>query len=408
MRTRTWCVAAALACLPTPAAAQTVLSESDALARLSAESPRVREIRSAVDVTRAEALAAGRWPNPRFTFNREAVAGVTENMFTVAQSLPISGRRALEVDAAAALVTASAQRADEAIRQVRAALRQAYADLVGAQQRESAMTASRNRLRELAEILGRREAAGDAAGYDRLRAEREVIEIDADLTEARVDRARAQAGLAAFFPPTTDPATLVAAVPQEPRPRQSIPTVVELMARAESQRPELSALKHEQASASLAISAAARRPIPEPEIFAGTKSSSVGDGDMGTIFGVHVSIPLFDRAKPEQALAQAKRAQANARIAAFEAALHAEVAALRTIVLERRQAADAYRSSTATSATQLERIAQVSYDAGERSILELVDAYRNSGSTRLRQVALDAAVRHAEIELERVSGWEIR
>jgi len=77
-------------------------------------------------------------------------------------------------------------------------------------------------------------------------------------------------------------------------------------------------------------------------------------------------------------------------------------------VLERRQAADSYRGATATSAAQLERIAQVSYDAGERSILELVDAYRNSGSTRLRQVALDAAVRNAEIELELVSGWEIR
>jgi hypothetical protein len=74
MRTRTWCVAAALACLPTLVAAQTVLSEAVALARLSAESPRVREIRSGVDVARAEALGAARWPNPRVTFNRESVA----------------------------------------------------------------------------------------------------------------------------------------------------------------------------------------------------------------------------------------------------------------------------------------------------------------------------------------------
>src|SRR3954447_20052968 len=98
MRTRTWCVAAALVCLPRIAAAQTVLSEADALARLSAESPRVRAIRAATEVVRAEALSAGRWPNPRFTFNREAVAGVTENMFLVTQPLPISGRRGLDVN----------------------------------------------------------------------------------------------------------------------------------------------------------------------------------------------------------------------------------------------------------------------------------------------------------------------
>jgi outer membrane protein TolC len=240
-----------------------------------------------------------------------------------------------------------------------------------------------------------------------LRAQREVIEIDADLTAARADRARAQAALAAFYAPSTNPSTLIAAVPPV-RTHGPLPTVEELLAHAESQLPELSALKRQQESAAFAIQAAGRRPIPEPEVVAGTKSSNIAGGDVGTVFSVHVAVPLFDRARPEQALAQARRAQAEARVAAFQAALHANVAALRTIVLERRQAAEAYRSSTATSATQLERIAQVSYDAGERSILELVDAYRNSGSTRVRQVALDAAVRHAEIELELVSGWEIR
>jgi len=407
MRTRTWCVVAALACFPTLVAAQTVLSEADALARLSDSSPRVREIRSGVDVARAEALAAGRWPNPRFTFNRESVAGVTENMFMLAQPLPVTGRRGLEIDAASALAAASEQRADEAVRQVRAAIRRAYADLVGAQRRETEMTASRDRLRGLAETLGRREAAGESAGYDRMRADREVIEVEADLAAARADRARAQASLAAFFAPGTDPTTLTAAL-SPLAPSRPLPSVEELVAHAESLLPELKALKREQESAAFAIRAAERRPIPEPEVVAGTKSSNAAGGDVGSVFSVHVAVPIFDRAKPEQALAQAKRAQADARLAAFQAVLQAEVVALRTIVLERRQAADAYRSSTATSAPQLERIAQVSYDAGERSILELVDAYRNSGSTRLRQVALDAVVRHAEIELELVSGWEIR
>lgn len=406
MRTRTWCVAATLACLPRLVAAQTVLSEADALARLSADSLRVRAIRSTVEVTRAESLAAARWPNPRVTFNRESVAGVTENMFLVTQPLPVTGRRGLEIDASAALVAASRQRADEEIRQVRAALRRAYADLVAAQQREAEMTASRDRLRALADVLARRESAGDAAGYDRLRAEREVIELDADLTTARVDRARAQGLLAGFFTPQTNPATLVAAV--TPATRTTVPPVEELVANAERTLPELAALKLEVEASEFAIRAAGRRPIPEPEIVAGTKSSNVGGGDVGSVFSVHIAVPLFDQSKPETALAQARRSQSEARLAAVQSSLRAEVAALRAIVVDRRQAADSYRASTATSANQLERIAQVSYDAGERGILELVDAYRNSGASRLRLVALDAAARQAEIELELVSGWEIR
>ena len=76
MRIRTWCVVLALLPVGAPAAAQNVLPESEALARLSADSPRVRAIRAGIDVARAEALLAGRWPNPRVTINREAVAEI--------------------------------------------------------------------------------------------------------------------------------------------------------------------------------------------------------------------------------------------------------------------------------------------------------------------------------------------
>jgi outer membrane protein TolC len=183
-----------------PATAQTVLSEADALARLSPDSPRVRAIRAGIELVRADVLAAGRWPNPRFTFNRESVAGVTENMFLVSQPLPITGRRNLEMSAASALVEAGARRADDNLRQARTELRHAYADLLFAQVREDELTRARDRLRELANVLSRREAAGDAAGYDRLRAEREVMDLEAERALARADRVRAQATLGHWWP----------------------------------------------------------------------------------------------------------------------------------------------------------------------------------------------------------------
>jgi outer membrane protein, heavy metal efflux system len=93
---------------------------------------------------------------------------------------------------------------------------------------------------------------------------------------------------------------------------------------------------------------------------------------------------------------------------AFRAVLRAQIGALRAAVIERRRAAERYRLEAVNSATQIERIAQVSYDAGERSILELLDAYRIGSTARTRQAALDASVREAEIELEFATGWEIR
>ena len=407
MRTRSWRVAVALLSFSAPAAGQTIISEADALARLSTDSPRVRAIRASVELARAEVIAAGRWPNPRVTYNRESVSGVTENMVTVAQALPISGRRDLEVSAASALADARARRADEEIRRVRADLRSAYADLVSAQTRESALATSRDRLRELAEVLAKRESAGDAAGYDRLRADREVMDVEGEWSQARTDRARAQAALAAFFVESGDAMSLVAVAP-DVSTRPGLPTLEELITRAESVRGEPAALRQEIESARLAERAASRRLVPDPEIVAGTKSSNFAGGDVGGVFSVHASLPLFDRAQPEHAVAEARMLQAEASAAAFQTVLRSQIVALRAVVLERRGAADRYRASATQGSDVLERIARVSYDAGERGILELLDAYRSGASARVRSAALDAAVRQAEIELEFVSGWEIQ
>ena len=406
MRIRTWCVAVAWVSLGAPAAAQTVLSEADALARLSTDSTRVRASLAAIDVARADILAAGRWPNPRASLTRESAASVTETMVTLTQVLPITGRRGLEVSAASALAEASARRAGDEVRRARAELRAAYAELVSAQVREIELTQARERLRALADLLGRRETAGDAAGYDRLRAEREVLDMESEWSAARAERARAQAAVAAFFAEPSVASTIVAVMPGVAT-RTSLPTVEQLVERAASARGELAALQQEAASARFAARAAGRRLVPEPELVAGSKSSNAAGGDMGSVIGVHATVPLFDRARPERAMAAARLTQAEARIAAFRVSLAAEIAGLRAAVLERREAADRYRAMATTAAMQLERIAQVSYEAGERGILELLDAYRGGASARTRQAALDAAVRQAEIELEFVSGWEM-
>ena len=88
-------------------------------------------------------------------------------------------------------------------------------------------------------------------------------------------------------------------------------------------------------------------------------------------------MPLFDRAQPEQAVAQARLTQAEARAEAFRITVRAQIAALRAAVLERREARRSVPCRGERERRRLERIAQVSYDAGERGILELLDAYRS-------------------------------
>lgn len=407
MRPVVICATFAAIVVPSIAVAQSLtLTETDALARLTVDSPRVRALRAGIDVARVDVLAAGRWPNPRVTFDRESVAGVTENMVTVSQPLPVTGRRGLEVDAASAMAAATSSRSADDIRRLRADLRLAFADLVAAQTRERELTAARARVLDLAGILAKRAAAGDAAGFDRLRAERESIELDADLAAAAIDRARAQGIVAGFLAGIGDPSALIAVDPPA-RPATAVPPLEALIETAATVRGELLALAHEIDAARFSRRAADRRMVPEPEIAAGTKSSTAGGGDLGSVVTLHATIPLFDRARPERALADARGAQAADRLDAFRLALRGQIAAWRGVLFERRAAAERYRAGAIPGSSQIERIAQISYDAGERSILELLDAYRTGGVARIRQASLDAAVRQAEIELEFVSGWEI-
>ena len=404
MRTLVLSAALVAGVVPASAGAQTLpLTESQLLAQLAPESPQVRAARAGVDVAQAEGLAAGRWPNPRITFNREAVAGISEYMVMVSQVLPITGRRGLDVSAAAARAEAASSRADTRLRRLRADVRLAFTDLWAAQVRERELARSRDQFRDLAGVLGRREAAGEAAGFDTLRADREVMSVEADRATAATDRARAQAIVASFL--ATPPAA-IEAVGTGPEPR-ILPALDELIAVAERSNGELVALERELEAAGFAERAAERRSIPEPEIVAGTKSSSIAGGDMGSIFSVHVALPVFDRSRAERAVAQARALQVRAEAETFRRTLRAQVMAWHAAVTERREMADRFRAAAGPGADQIERIARVSYEAGEGSILELLDAYRTASSVRIRLAGLDAAVREAEIELEFVSGWEM-
>ena len=393
-----------------------MLTESEALARLATTSPRVQAIRAGVDIARVDVLAAGRWPNPRVNWDRQSVAGVTEHYVTVSQALPITGRRRLDVQAASALVSASSSRVDDEVRRLRADLRLAFAELFAAQARERELTAALDRLRDLSGVLAKREGEGDAAGFDRLRAEREVLDVESDLVVAATERARAQGLLAGFFAGETNASQIVAV--DRPVSAPAVPALDALLETAQSARGELVAYRHDLEAARFAARAADRSLVPVPEIFVGTKSSTassggtgsavtIGESAIGPVVAVHAAIPLFDRARPERALAAARAARAEAGAASFRAVLRGQIAALREAVLQRRAAADRYRAEAVQRAAQIERIAQVAYDAGERGILEVLDAYRLGASARVRQTTLDLAVRQAEIELEFATGWEI-
>lgn len=411
MRTCVVCLVLSLAVFegvsPPPVGAQELaLTEAQALDRLAAESPAIRALRARLAGADAGVLDARRLPNPVVTVSRESVAGVAEDFVLVSQPLTFFWRRGPELDVARARAQVVAADVNALERRARADLRLAFAELMTAQARQRDLQASLARVRELARALAAREEAGDAAGFDRLRAEQEAVELAADLEDAAAARAMAQAALAAFFAPPVEPATLRAVLtPQAPVP---LPELEALIDRARASLGELAAFDARIAAARFARAAADRRWVPDLNVVAGVKTSNAGTGDRGGVLSVLASLPLFDRGQPERARAAADERLALAERDAFLVWLRAAVEARLEVVARRRAAQAAYDVVAAQGAADLERIARVSYDAGERTILEVIDAYRAGVRARLRGGELAAAVRRAEIELEYLTGWEGR
>ena len=162
------------------------------------------------------------------------------------------------------------------------------------------------------------------------------------------------------------------------RPTASLPPLDALVEQAESTRGEL-----HRAAARSRRGGVCRRGRPIAAGFRSPRSSRAPSRrrrlavTSAASSRSHAAIPLFDRARPERALAAARAAQAEAQAEAFRVVLRGQIAALRAAVRRApRRPPTAIAPRRVSSAAQIERIAQVSYDAGERGILELLDAYR--------------------------------
>jgi cobalt-zinc-cadmium efflux system outer membrane protein len=362
----------------------------------------VRILDREVEHAQAEVRATGLWPNPEVLLSREEALGTVDRLETLSFPLPLTGRLSLEKSAArSGLVAAEVRSGFALVSIIRADVRESFLDLVAAQERSSSLRTGLSRLSELVEVLQAREKEGESSGFDRMRAQRERAEIEADLLESRGRETRPRARLAALLGLSSD--GLVAEGHLEAG--GVLPPFGEVKAVAAS-RGDVIALDAEVERAGYLAKAAGRRAIPEPSLTIGIKNTEV-DGVSGTggVAAISFSLPLFDRGQGSRAIARAEEALLRTRREALARQVMAQAESALAEAIARREAAGAY--AAAGDPEELVGIARAAYEAGEMRILELLDAYRTALAVHLRTIDLRAEARRAEIELNRVLGTEI-
>lgn len=374
------------------------LTERDAVSRALARPAVADLIEGEAAREEGRGRSAGAYPNLELSYAREQTfgdLGSAEDLVTVAQTFDF-GRRALRSDAGA--VRASAARRDgESLRlAIAAEARERFYELLHLEARVAACETWRGRIGEALAIVARREAAGDAARYDRRRFEREQAVAVARLESEIAARERARGRLASI-------AGAFGSVSGELLPSSPIPALAELGRGARS-HPDLAALELRLEAASIDRSAASRSWFPDLRLEAGWKGVDLGAQGRtdGFFAGATLVLPLWDHGAGLDQEAEGEARVAAAERALREAEIDSELPGLRAEAERLAEAARRFRA--AMDENDLLAIAAGGYQGGELGLLELLDAYRGAADDELLALELAFAARRARIELDRISG----
>ena len=385
-----------------PAVGQT-LTEKQALARMRAEHPHIEALRLGIRELEAGARERRLLANPTVSYTREDAGPATDDFLLISQELPVRGRIGLLGEAAGQAVTAAEARADASALAFETRLRFAFTALLLAQERTSALDTALSELRRLVDVLRAREREGEGSRFDRLRAEREVADIETDLEVAAIERQSAQARLAAFFAPGTDAGGLTAAGALLDDAVRVDPDT--LVARAWARRADYRALGLSEERWATERRAAERLRYPGAALNAGLKRvGTPAAHESGYALTATMVVPLFNRGQAQVERAAAARARIGAERRALRGRIESEVRAAHVAATRYRELADRYRAASVEPAAELVAIASAAYEDGEYGILELLDAYRVTLAAETRLLEFSAEARRAAIELDMVVG----
>lgn len=388
-----------LCALPFSAGAQT-LTEAEAL-RLGLSRAELHDLeRGTRALAAADVTAAGTWPNPTLDYERERMrtgARASDQTWKIAQTFDISGRRGLREAAAGRRLDAAD--AGNAVRrgELAAEIRRRFHEILFGQQ---LVVATETWVRRFALIETRIEKlakAGEASGYDQRRLARERQTATARLAAEQARFLRSQERLAALVGRPVDDVAGTLLPP-------GLPVLDGALAKL-SQRPELQILARRAEAAELDNRAAARGWVPDVTLGVGTKrSDNAATTDHAAIVSLSIPLPVFDRQQAGEQRSAAEAMTARAEYGLAKQRAEGELRGLHRQAERLTSAAADYRAQAVAAAPELLRIAQVAWQGGESTLLELLDAYRGALEAETTALDLEWKAREARIDYDLLTG----
>jgi cobalt-zinc-cadmium efflux system outer membrane protein len=395
---------------PEPLSAkEKVLTLEQALQRTLRSGPELTVAAETLGAAEAEALLAGRLPNPDVTVSQENVAGdgayqgtdAAELTVEISQPVELGGKRRLRRQAAELGRQLAENGRMLARAEVEAATRQRFVAVLAAQER-------RTLAREQAELTARslnaaeeRIQAGKAPTIDRLRLQGLVSQANLAVTQAERAVKTARQALAAGwgdaqpdFDRVAGDLSLLPAVPA----LDDVDGMLAQTAEAVHRR-----IATELRSNELAQAKAGR--IPDPSLTVGWRQFNESDED-AWLFGISVPLPVFNQGQDAVTAASRRFNSAKAQELSDRNRARTTLRSAWQALADAGAEAEVLGKEVVPAAAQGFAAAEVGYRAGKFGLLELLDAQRTLFEARQQLLAARTDCHLAAIALERLQGAE--
>ncbi len=378
------------------------LSLNDAMTRAIEANRTILAARTARAIDVAGVQAAGQRPNPEVSF--EVARETPHWAFTGTMPLEISGKRQRRVDVANATLAVTEAETARITADVRADVRRAYYQAVGAirrlanaQELEAIQTRARDAAQDRFQTGAAPRLESLQAGLALAQAQNEVAAAGGDLNAARAD-------LNALLAYPLDAAPALA----DPFDAGQLPTVQAATQQLLAGNAELQVFEKrlDEARARVALAKAMRRP--DPSVTASLTYDSPPDFVIGWRAGAAVALPIFTTGRPEIAVAEATLARTVADRDARVSQITGAVSAALARATAARQTVQRYQTDILPASLQVEQMAEESYRAGQTGLpayLQTLQAARD-----IRRAALQAGLDYqlALADLERAMGTPLK
>ena len=350
------------------------------------------------------ARQASAYPNPSVAITHEPLfqGGETqsESYFILAQRIEWPSLRSARTEAANRIALAAGHQVKVDSLLLAFEVVHVYIEAVAAEARKDILQPVSEIFREAERAIVARAGAGDVSGYDvrRLRVERARYETAlamADLSLHDVWRR-----LATLILPEGENIEMGPAAPLNIPVRQLHLEKAILAARLH--RPEIALAQEQVEAARFSIVAARASRLPSPTFTAGYKRQS--DGFNGPLLGVALPVPIFNRNRGSIEATQAELHAAETQLMLVERQIENDVTRAYETYASLATRVELVQERLLADVDELLRTARVSYDEGEMSLVELLDAAEAFRDARIMAIDLLADFQTSHYDLLRATG----